>query len=130
MVGVFFPANGKFYAMGGRTSDTAGIEFTHPLEYDPGTNSWTTKSATYPDNHVNNMACGVLTDSGTPYIYCVGGRAVTVTGHGSRVFRYNPVTDYHPVAAMLARVPWEQFCPVASLSSTTSSTSWVASTYH
>ena len=60
MAGVFFPANGKFYAMGGRMSDTAGSEFTHPLEYDPGTNSWTTKSATYPDNHVNNMACGVL----------------------------------------------------------------------
>ena len=56
MAGVFFPANGKFYAMGGRMSDTAGSEFTHPLEYDPGTNSWTTKSATYPDNHVNNMA--------------------------------------------------------------------------
>ena len=35
MAGVFFPANGKFYAMGGRMSDTAGSEFTHPLEYDP-----------------------------------------------------------------------------------------------
>ena len=81
MAGVFFPANGKFYAMGGRTADTAGSEFTHPLEYDPVANSWTTKSATYPDNHVNNMACGVLTDAGTPYIYCVGGIAVTITGH-------------------------------------------------
>src|SRR5262245_24184434 len=76
--GVYFPANGKFYAMGGRSADTVGSEFTNPLEYDPATNQWTTKSATYPDNHVNNMACGVLTDAGTPYIYCVGGSAVTL----------------------------------------------------
>ena len=99
MAGVFFPANGKFYAMGGRMSDTAGSEFTNPLEYDPGTNSWTTKSATYPDNHVNNMACGVLTDAGTPYIYCVGGNAVTIPDISDRVFRYDPVTDTITVVA-------------------------------
>src|SRR4029077_922387 len=28
MAGVFFPANGKFYAMGGRSADTVGSEFT------------------------------------------------------------------------------------------------------
>ena len=49
LVGVYFPANGKFYEMGGRASDLAGSEFTHPFEYDPGSNTWTTKSATYPD---------------------------------------------------------------------------------
>ena len=43
-----FPANGKFYGMGGRSSDAAGSDFTHPFEYDPDSNSWTTKSATYP----------------------------------------------------------------------------------
>jgi plastocyanin len=102
LAGVYFQANGKFYGMGGRASDAAGSEFTHPFEYDPGTNSWTTKSATYPDTHVNNMACGVLADAGTPYIYCVGGSQVTVTGTFDRVFRYNPVTDViSPVAA-----PW------------------------
>jgi plastocyanin len=102
LAGVYFQANGKFYAMGGRSSDAAGSEFTHPFEYDPGTNSWTTKSATYPDTHVNNMACGVLADAGTPYIYCVGGSQVTVTGTFDRVFRYDPVTDViSPVAA-----PW------------------------
>ncbi len=103
LVGVFFPANGKFYAMGGRSSDSAGSEFTHPFEYDPNTNTWTTKAATYPDNMVNNMACGVLTDAGTPYIYCAGGSVVaTPTVTTGRVFRYNPVTDtISPVAA-----PW------------------------
>ena len=102
LAGVYFPANGKFYGMGGRASDAAGSEFTHPFEYDPGTNSWTTKGATYPDTHTNNMACGVLTDAGTPYIYCVGGSQVTVVGTFDRVFRYNPVTDV--ISAVAA--PW------------------------
>ena len=100
--GVYFPANGKFYAMGGRSADTAGSDFTHPFEYDPVPNTWTTKGATYADNQVNNMACGVLTDAGTPYIYCVGGSAATQATATDGVFRYNPVTDViSPVAA-----PW------------------------
>ena len=88
--------------MGGRSADTAGNEFTHPFEYDPVANSWTTKSATYSDNQVNNMACGVLTDAGTPYIYCVGGSAAGAATATSRVFRYNPVTD--TLSAVAA--PW------------------------
>ena len=93
MVGVYFPANGKFYAIGGRSMDGVGTDFTHPFEYDSLTNTWTTKSATYPDNQVSNMACGVLTDSGTDYIYCVGGSAGGQSTATDRVFRYNPVTD-------------------------------------
>lgn len=102
-VGVYFPVNAKFYAMGGRSSDVAGSDFTHPFEYDPATNTWTTKSATYPDNFVNNMACGVLTDAGTSYIYCVGGSACCGAAEAEdRVFRYDPVTDtINAVAA-----PW------------------------
>ena len=49
-VGVYFPANRKFYAMGGRASDGAGSDFMHPFEYDPNTNTWTTKAATYPES--------------------------------------------------------------------------------
>jgi hypothetical protein len=92
-VGVYFPDNGKFYAMGGRSADTPGSEFTNPFEYDPGTNSWTTKSATYPDTFVNNMGCGVLNQGGTNYIYCVGGSEVLSQMTTGRVFRYNPMTD-------------------------------------
>ena len=92
-VGVYFPANGRFYVMGGRTSDSAGSDLTRPYEYDPATNTWAVKNATFPDNHVSNMACGVLTVSGTPYIYCVGGSPGGVNTATKRVFRYNPVTD-------------------------------------
>jgi len=65
----------------------------HPFEYDPVANSWTTKSATYTDNQVDNMACGVLNQGGTDYIYCVGGSAAGQTTATARVFRYNPLTD-------------------------------------
>ena len=73
--------------------DGVGNDFVHPFEYDPGANTWTIKSATFPDNQVSNMACGVLTDGGTDYIYCVGGSAGGQTTATARVFRYNPVTD-------------------------------------
>lgn len=92
--GVYFPANGRFYAMGGRASDAFGSEMTTPYEYNPKTNSWTFKTAPFPDNQVCNMACGVLSVGRTPYIYCVsgttGGGATTST---NRVFRYDPVAD-------------------------------------
>ncbi len=44
MAGVYFFA-GKFYAMGGRSMDGVGNDFTHPFEYDPVANGWTIKSA-------------------------------------------------------------------------------------
>jgi hypothetical protein len=81
MVGVYFGApNGKFYVVGGRSMDGVGNDFTHPFEYDPNSNTWTIKSAIFPDSQVSNMACGVLNDSGTPYICCVGGSAGLADG--------------------------------------------------
>lgn len=93
MVGIYFAANGKFYAIGGRSMDGVGNDFTHPFEYDPSAHSWAIKSASYPDNQVSNMACGILNDNGTDYIYCVGGSAGGQTTATDRVFRYNPVSD-------------------------------------
>ena len=90
-VGVYFPANGRFYAMGGRSDDTAGSDQQNPREFNPGTNTWTIRPETAPDNFMNNMACGVLTDAGTPYIYCVGGSFATGTTATDRVFRFNPI---------------------------------------
>ena len=102
MVGVYFPGNGKFYAVGGRSTDGVGNDFTHPFKYDPTSNTWTIKSATFPDNEVSNMACGVLTDNGTDYIYCVGGSAGGQSTATDRVFRYDPITDTIEIIAS----PW------------------------
>ena len=48
-VGNYFPVNGHFYSMGGRSADAAGSDFTNPFEYNPATNTWMTKMAAYPD---------------------------------------------------------------------------------
>src|SRR5262249_45986244 len=101
---VCVPASGKFYAMGGRSSDVAGSDFTHPFEYTPSSNTWVTKAATYPDNTVNNMACGVLNLGGTPYIYCVGGSAGGQTTATARGFYYNPIA--HAITTLTAPDNW------------------------
>ena len=108
-VGNYFAANGRFYSMGGRSSDTAGNNFTQPFEFNPSTNAWTIKSATFPDDNVNNMACGVLTASGTPQIYCVGGSAGGGTTATARVFSYNPVTD--TLTALTSADDWPENPP-------------------
>jgi N-acetylneuraminic acid mutarotase len=96
-VGVYFQADGNFYTVGGRTADTPGSDFQHVLQYSTGSGTWTQMGDTLPDNEMNNMACGVLTVSGTPLIYCVGGSAAGNTTSSLRVFSYDPVTDTHTV---------------------------------
>ena len=95
--------DGNFYTMGGRTSDTAGSDFQHVLQFDTTSNSWTQMASTLPDNQMNNMACGVLAVSGTPLIYCVGGSAADPTTATARVFTYDPVTD---TPALLGSDDW------------------------
>ena len=102
-VGVYFQPDGNFYTMGGRTSDTPGSDFQHVLQYNPTSNSWTQMASTLPDNQMNNMACGVLSVSGTPSIYCVGGSAAGQTTATARVFTYDPATD---TPALLGSDDW------------------------
>jgi hypothetical protein len=66
-------------------------------DFFPAGFSWNQMGDTLPDNQMSNMACGVLTVSGTPLIYCVGGSAVGQTVAASRVFFYDPATDTHTV---------------------------------
>lgn len=101
--GVWFPANNRFYTMGGRSADTAGSDFMNPFEYDPGAGTWTMKAAAFPDNQNNNMVAGVLVDGGTPYIFCVGGSAAGATTSSTAVRRYDPVADSITV---IATDPW------------------------
>ncbi len=92
--GVYFPANGKFYAMGGRVSDGAGNDFTHPFEYDPVT------------QHLDDQGSHLSRQPGEQYglwrahrrrdaVHLLCGRLVVVTPTVTtgRVFRYDPVTD-------------------------------------
>jgi N-acetylneuraminic acid mutarotase len=60
-------------------------------------------ASTFPDNQMNNMACGVLTVSGTPLIYCVGGSAAGAATATARVFTYDPSTD---TPALLGSDDW------------------------
>jgi plastocyanin/N-acetylneuraminic acid mutarotase len=102
-VGVHFLADGNFYTMGGRVGDNPGDDFQHVLQYNPTSNTWTQMASTLPDNQMNNMACGVLTVSGTPLIYCVGGSAAGSTTATARVFTYDPATD---TPALLGSDDW------------------------
>ena len=91
--GVYFPANGRFYLMGGRTADSAAADLTHPLEYNPATNDWRTMAGTFASNQVNNMVGGVLSVGRASYIYVVGGSAAGLTTASATVQRYDPVED-------------------------------------
>ncbi|HMA34025.1 MAG TPA: PQQ-binding-like beta-propeller repeat protein, partial [Chloroflexia bacterium] len=101
--GVYFPPNGHFYLLGGRSSDSAGADLLHPAEYDPATSTWTTKAATFATNQVGDLAAGVLTVAGTPYIVAVGGAASGGTTTTGEVRLYNPTADSLTV---LSSDPW------------------------
>ena len=124
----FSSLTGNFYTVGGRTSDATGSDFQHVLQYSTASNSWTQKPSTLPDNQMNNMACGVLSVSGTPSIYCVGGSAAGRPQPPARVFSYDPVTD---TATTLTGDDWpgawEQFSLAVLRWLTTSCISWVGS---
>ncbi|MEO8286250.1 MAG: S-layer homology domain-containing protein [Chloroflexota bacterium] len=102
--GVYFPANGKFYSMGGRTGDgDPNLAQMQPLEYTPGTDTWVQKTASFSDNQTSNMQGAVLTMSGTPVIVMVGGSAGGGTSGTSEVKTYNPATD---TMTTLSSDPW------------------------
>lgn len=101
--GAYFPTDGKFYLMGGRSADTAGSDFAQVNIYDPVLDSWSMSTATFSDAQVNNMVGGVLDFGGTPYIVTVGGSAAGATVASSEVRQYDPVAD---VMTSLTTDPW------------------------
>src|SRR5579859_5401741 len=98
--GVYFPATGKFDVLGG--SGGSG-SYLNPHEYDPVVNTWITKTATFTDSQVIDMACGMLTTGGAPAIYCAGGAATGQASATSAVRRYDPVADQLTV---ITSDPW------------------------
>ncbi|MEO7155479.1 MAG: hypothetical protein ABI054_12570, partial [Planctomycetota bacterium] len=101
--GAWFPGNGRLYVMGGRSADTVGSDLQSPAEYDPIANTWVTKTAVFPTNQVCNMSGGLLSDAGTPYIYCVGGSAAGAATSTPTVRRYDPITD---TISVVTTDPW------------------------
>lgn len=101
--GVFFPANGKFYVLGGRQSDTAGSEILHPREYFPLGQTWAAKITAFPDNQIANMVGGVLKVDAKDYIVLVGGTAAGATTASSTVLVYDPILD---AGLTLTTDPW------------------------
>ena len=102
-VGVWFPANGKFYSLGGRTADGTGNDIVNPREYDPVADTWTTKTAAFGDLQVDNMVAGIVDFGSGPLIVIVGGSAGGQTVATAEVRTYDPVAD---TLTVLAADPW------------------------
>jgi hypothetical protein len=89
--------------MGGRSADAAGNAQLNPLEYNPTTNTWLTKSAVFSDQQTSNVQGGLVTMGGTPVIVVVGGSAGGGTGGTDETRVYNPVAD---TLVTLTTDPW------------------------
>ena len=98
----------------GRARDGSGGEFTHPFEYDPVANNWTTKAATYPDAvEQHGLRRAQLSLERIHLLRRrLGVHRQTTTG---RVFRYDPVADTISYRrCSLAAWRHNTFCQVAS----------------
>jgi hypothetical protein len=91
--GAYFPDNGRFYVLGGRSADGAGNDLLNPREYDPVADAWATKTASFADTQVNNLVGGVLDFAGTRLIVLVGGSAGGATTATAEVRYYDPIAD-------------------------------------
>ncbi len=102
-VGVFFPRNGKFYVLGGRSTDGTGTALLNPVELSPESGVWATKTATFPDSDVSNMVGGILDVGGRPVIALVGGSSGGGTTASAAVRYYDPVAD---TLTVVTTDPW------------------------
>ena len=131
LLAYFSRATGSFTPWAGVARIRQATSLPIRSSTDPATNSWTTKSATYPDIQVNNIACGVLNDSGTDFIYCVGGSDVASQTGTGRVFRYDPVADVITTLTGAEWPPGNSFILPGgfTVARTISSTFWAGSTF-
>jgi len=91
------PATGKIYCLGGWDSGPGYLD--EILEYDPGSDTLVTKTATLPSGL---MRTGCAADPLSGNIYCFGGRWQG-GGFSDDIIEYNPDTD--TVAVMTATLP-------------------------
>lgn len=94
----YYPPNNRIYILGGRhRADGEDIGSQWIWEYNPSTNTFSQKTAlldgsNFGDRFVSNMAVAVLTDTGGPRIYAIGGTSVDSLPT-NRVRVYDPVAD-------------------------------------
>lgn len=81
--------HGKIYCFGG-AGHTSGMPSSKILEYDPLTDTLTTKSARLPQG-LERLSCAE--NMVTNKIYCFGGRDINLIGYPDRVLEYDPLTD-------------------------------------
>jgi hypothetical protein len=88
--GVFFPPNGRFYVLGGRSADGTGNDLPTLFEYDPIDSTWTAMGIPVGVAG-NNMAAGFLIGPNGPTIYTVGGSIGGSISATSHVRAYDPI---------------------------------------
>ena len=66
--GAFFPADGKFYLMGGRPDDGGGTDFIQVHIYDPVADAWTESNATFADNPLGRSSIVRVAMASPPWI--------------------------------------------------------------
>lgn len=91
--GEYLASDNSLYVIGGRTSDAGGSDNQTIYAFNTGTSTWVTKTATLPDNQVNNMVGGTVSMGGSQVIIVVGGSAAGQTVATNRVMAYNPTLD-------------------------------------
>ncbi|HMA35111.1 MAG TPA: S-layer homology domain-containing protein [Chloroflexia bacterium] len=107
---VYFPPTGQVYVLGGRTNDLPASDLLAPQAYDPAADTWITKTATFPNASVGNLAAGVLTIGGQSLVVAVGGSAAAATNAAAStavgdVRLYDPVAD---ILTTLSSDPWPE----------------------
>jgi Kelch motif len=102
--GVYWPANGLAYVLGGRTSDTAGSFNQVIYTYNATTNTWAQASTMLTDMDTSNLATVMLNGPAGPRIYAVGGAIA-----GAGVTPSDIVRIYDPATGTLTTgTPWPQ----------------------
>jgi RHS repeat-associated protein len=87
-LGAAVTVSGKLYAVGGAAAEGNGVAYAYIEEYNPLTNTWTTKSST---NFTARSQLAVVAVGDT--VYAIGGRLSNSSSATNLVQAYNPATN-------------------------------------
>jgi hypothetical protein len=108
--GTYFPANGKIYVIGGRTTDSPDQGSQTIYSYNPASDTWATAATALTDTKVSNLVVALLTGPSGPRIYAVGG---SYPSGSMDLLPTNIVRVYDPVGGSLVQADnWPQTSPL------------------